>query len=90
VLYEPIGCFDDKQADRALPILVANFRNVIDWNDLSKVVKLCAVATRERGPNAGLTYDKYGPVDDCANYTVGKQWTNFVYELETPLEEVFP
>ena len=30
--------------------------------------------------NAGVTYDMYGPSEDCTGL-VGKHWTNFVYKL---------
>lgn len=34
------------------------------------------------GPDAGLTYDEYGPnPDGCFNNTVGTHYTNFVYRF---------
>ncbi|XP_020894702.1 uncharacterized protein LOC110233724 [Exaiptasia diaphana] len=96
--YEPVGCFVDKGEARALPMLVANFRGNIDWNDLTKVVKMCAAAVKAKGydvfaiqfygecwsgPDAGLTYDEYGPSPDgCVNSTVGADYTNFVYRFQ--------
>lgn len=44
-LYEPLGCYADERKDRALPILIANFRNGIDWTDMSKTIDKCANQT---------------------------------------------
>lgn len=49
------------------------------------------------GPNADITYDKYGPAESCINgdyrlisnssncgHFMGKSWTNHVYRINTP------
>jgi len=50
VKYEDVGCYKDKQNDRALPEMIENFRPVIDWHDLkNSVVERCAKAAKEKG-----------------------------------------
>lgn len=47
-LYEPLGCYADDRNDRALPILISNFRKGIDWRDMSKTIDKCAKQTTAR------------------------------------------
>ncbi|XP_029190426.2 A disintegrin and metalloproteinase with thrombospondin motifs 6-like isoform X4 [Acropora millepora] len=47
-LYEPLGCYADDRNDRALPILISNFRKGIDWTDMSKTIDKCAKQTTAR------------------------------------------
>ena len=48
--YEAVGCFNDKpKPNRAMPDLIGYFRHDIDWTDLSKMVKKCAVTAKEKG-----------------------------------------
>lgn len=46
---EPAGCFNDKHGDRALPEMIANLRDKIDWNDMQKTVEECACIAYEGG-----------------------------------------
>ena len=49
--YVPLGCYRDKSEDKALPILVENFRgNGINWKDMSQTIKRCAISTAEKYP----------------------------------------
>ncbi|XP_068721451.1 uromodulin-like [Montipora capricornis] len=95
--YSPLGCFKDKRPakERALRILVKNFRGNLDWNNLNKTVEDCANEAKKKGflyfgvqfygecwsdPMAHLTYDKYGPSKQCS-HGVGGPDMNFVYML---------
>lgn len=48
--YVPVGCYNDKMSNRALPEMLANYRvkttkwpDVLNWNDLeSSVIERCA------------------------------------------------
>ena len=41
--FEPVGCFKDNDEQRALPLLLVNFRELgLDWNNLRQVVRRCA------------------------------------------------
>ena len=52
--YVPVGCYDDKKSDRALPELLENYRvktrkypDVLEWKDLeSSVIERCAAKVR--------------------------------------------
>ena len=46
---ELVGCFADDMADRALPVLFANFRSSIDWSNVNETVKQCADAADKNG-----------------------------------------
>lgn len=45
-----LGCYNDSSEKRAMPVLIANFRQSdIDWNDLrSSVITNCKEVTKER------------------------------------------
>ncbi|XP_048583040.1 uncharacterized protein LOC116617528 [Nematostella vectensis] len=65
--------------------------------DFSEIVSMCAEKANQNdyqvfgmqfygecwsGPSGGVTYDEYGPSDNCvqnASRPVGKDWANFVY-----------
>ena len=40
--FEVVGCFRDSKQRRALPVLLANFRNKIDWQRRQDIVLYCA------------------------------------------------
>ena len=94
VEYSSLGCFKDG-TPHALPLLLKSFRNNIDWNDMTKIVRACAEIAKERGlPIFGIqfygecwsgldaenTYNKYGPSGNCWN-GVGKKGTYHVYKI---------
>lgn len=74
--FEPVGCFHDSMKQRALPLLLVNFRNNgLDWKNLQQVVRDCAEAVKSAGyvyfsiqfwgecwsgEEAHKTYDMYG------------------------------
>ena len=47
--FEPYGCFADDITDRAIPELVENYRDKIDWKDPMKVVEMCHQVTLAKG-----------------------------------------
>ncbi|CAB3997630.1 astacin-like metalloendopeptidase, partial [Paramuricea clavata] len=90
---ERLGCFNDRYG-RALPDLIVNLRDKIDWHDMQKTVRECACTAHEQGykyfavqfygecwgSRDFIAYDKYGASDDCVS-GVGKDFTNFVYKF---------
>lgn len=92
---ELVGCFADDMADRALPVLFANFRSSIDWSNVNETVKQCADAADKNGyrwfgvqyygecwsgPSAEVTYNKHGMSTNCAS-GIGKDFANAVYRF---------
>ncbi|CAB3997633.1 MAM and LDL-receptor class A domain-containing 2-like, partial [Paramuricea clavata] len=45
---ERLGCFNDRYK-RALPDLIVNLRDKIDWYDMQKTVRECACTAHEQG-----------------------------------------
>ncbi|XP_028407315.1 uncharacterized protein LOC114529947 [Dendronephthya gigantea] len=88
-----LGCFNDRYK-RALPDLIANLRDKIDWYDMQKTVKECACVAYDKGykyfavqfygecwgARSMIEYDKYGASNDCWS-GVGKDFTNYVYKF---------
>jgi len=88
VNYDHIGCFKDNTS-RAMPKLLGN------WRRDSKAVEKCALATKKAGylffgvqyagecwsgPQAHMTYKKYGTSNRCVNGQ-GGNWAQDVYEI---------
>ncbi|XP_028412231.1 MAM and LDL-receptor class A domain-containing protein 1-like [Dendronephthya gigantea] len=88
-----LGCFNDRYK-RALPDLIANLRDKIDWYDMQKTVRECACVAYDKGykyfavqfygecwgARSMIEYDKYGASNDCWS-GVGKDFTNYVYKF---------
>ncbi|XP_028414604.1 MAM and LDL-receptor class A domain-containing protein 2-like, partial [Dendronephthya gigantea] len=88
-----LGCFNDRYK-RALPDLIANLRDKIDWYDMQKTVRECACVAYDKGykyfavqfygecwgARSLIEYDKYGASNDCWS-GVGKDFTNYVYKF---------
>ncbi|KAK3728015.1 hypothetical protein QZH41_010949, partial [Actinostola sp. cb2023] len=80
--YEPVGCYLDKGVKpRPLPLLLANLRSSIDWTNLNKTIRACALLAQIKGysyfgiqfwgecwsgATAGQTYNKDGSSKECA------------------------
>ena len=88
VNYHHIGCFKDN-ASRAMSKLLGN------WRHGSKAIEKCALATEKAGysvfgvqfagecwsgPQAYMTYKKYGTSNRCVNGR-GGSWVQDVYEI---------
>ena len=120
--FKPVGCFVDKEDDRAIPGYTLNWRDqtspswdgiIFEWNQWSEYLYLlvcrCAFKAKAKGHTvfaiqyygecwSGTTeeskYAKHGESTDCINYNfkacngarycAGKQWSNYVYKLDTP------
>ncbi len=52
-----VGCFADVRGDRALPILYANHRDTIDWNNMNDTVKKCADDADKNGKESFIMQD---------------------------------
>ncbi|XP_068685317.1 A disintegrin and metalloproteinase with thrombospondin motifs 6-like [Montipora foliosa] len=71
--YEPLGCFADRRNDRSLPMLIANLRGGINWNDMSQIIEKCARKTTARDPKLkvfAIQYygECYSGYDGLSNY----------------------
>ncbi|XP_028407338.1 uncharacterized protein LOC114529965 [Dendronephthya gigantea] len=78
----------------ALPDLVANLWDKIDWYDMQKTVREYACVAYDKGykyfavqfygecwgARSMIEYDKYGASNDCWS-GVGKDFTNYVYKF---------
>ena len=76
---QPLGCYEDNDGDRALPINYANFRLQINWTQVETVQQCAQVAFNKgyeyfavqfygvcyTGSDALQTYDKHGKSDRC-------------------------
>ena len=96
--YEPVGCFRDGIPRVLPIVLGAYPVNESDLaNSYAAIIRACATKVYKigfwyfgvehrrqcwTGLNSGLTYNRYGPSDNCLlNYSVGAAWTIFVYRF---------
>ena len=95
--YAPIGCFKTTRKQLALPEMIADLTDSIDWSNLTKTIDACAKLVENRsylyfglqhfglcrsGPLAHLSYDLNGPSKNCWSVVGGNHsYTNFVYML---------
>ena len=94
---ESLGCFEDK-TERALPTLEGLDSLLVgSYLQRAGAVRLCAEAAYRRGfqvfavqnggqcfsgPEAHVTYDKYGSSIGCHENGRGGPWANEVYEIK--------
>ncbi|XP_065062702.1 A disintegrin and metalloproteinase with thrombospondin motifs 6-like isoform X2 [Rhopilema esculentum] len=90
-----VGCYKDNIYDRNLENWVGNFRNQIDWNDMSKTVKSCArqaasykfFGVQYYGECWASNKTKYflsGSSHNCYMGT-GGEFVNYIYVFNAPI-----
>eukprot|EP00794_Sanderia_malayensis_P011717 gene11717-12938_t len=96
VEYHLLGCYKDTRFNRRVPVLLRNFRDSIDWNNMTPTVKKCALLAASKSyeyfaiqfygecwagkTNASKHFYVDGPSDNCYQGTGGRD-VNFVYRF---------
>ena len=96
VLFQGVGCFNDKRNPRPLPELLKNFRGkTFDWLNYNNTIMKCALLAKAKnykyfglqfygecwsGPSADSSFSKDGKSPQCDS-GVGKSNAIFVYKF---------
>ncbi|KAJ7327711.1 hypothetical protein OS493_026589 [Desmophyllum pertusum] len=95
-IFESVGCFlDSGISPRPMPLLLKDFRQEMNWNNIEAVIELCGGLAHNKslsyfglqyygqcwsGATAGQTYSRDGPAETCVR-GVGLESTYFVYKF---------
>ena len=96
VLFQGVGCFNDKRNPRPLPELLKNFRGkTFDWLNYNSTIMKCALLAKAKnykyfglqfygecwsGPSVDSSFSKDGKSPQCDS-GVGKSNAIFVYKF---------